>query len=55
VIQFILGKVSGGGALTTEEYTILADYIYDLENLLDEADEDDYFGTEGWRHRLGLD
>lgn len=30
-------------------------YVAELENLLDEADLDDYFGTEGWQHRLGID
>lgn len=30
-------------------------FVGELEQLLDEADLDDYFGTEGWRHRLGID
>ncbi len=32
----------------------LFEYIDGLEELLDEFDLDDTFGTEGWRHRLGL-
>lgn len=31
------------------------DYLRNLIEKLDELDEDDYFGTEGWRHRFGLD
>lgn len=55
MIEFLLGKLSTGSSLTEAEATVLSDYIYDLENLLDEADGDDYFGTEGWRHRIGVD
>lgn len=31
------------------------DTIDKMIELLDEADEDDYFGSEGWRHMLGWD
>jgi hypothetical protein len=55
VIEFILGKLSTGSSLTQKEYVTLADYIYDLENLLDQGDNENFYGTEGWRHRLGLD
>lgn len=34
---------------------MLVDYISDLEGLCDSADQDDYFGTEGWRHHIGID
>lgn len=33
----------------------LFEHIDALELLLSEADQDDVFGTEGWRHRLGVD
>lgn len=33
----------------------LFEHITALEDLLDEGDENDSFGTEGWRHRLGID
>jgi hypothetical protein len=29
--------------------------ITEMIKLLDEGDQDDTFGTEGWRHRLGWD
>lgn len=33
----------------------IVDHIEVLEELLDETDSEDFFGTEGWRHRLGID
>lgn len=33
----------------------LFEHITALEELLYQADEEDFFGTEGWRHRLGID
>jgi hypothetical protein len=33
----------------------LLDVLRDMVELLNEGDEDDAFGTEGWRHRLGWD
>lgn len=29
--------------------------IEKMEQLLDEADADDYFGTEGWKHQVGME
>lgn len=29
--------------------------VQEMIELLNEADMDDYFGTEGWKHRLGLE
>ena len=40
---------------TQDEINGLLKYIGELENLLDDSDLDDYFGTEGWRHRLGIE
>ena len=31
------------------------DYLRDLIEKLDELDNEDFFGTEGWRHYFGLD
>jgi len=31
------------------------DLLRELIEKLDELDEEDYFGSEGWRHRLGLE
>lgn len=36
-----------------EQLKEIGDKLLQLEALLDEADQDDYFGTEGWRYRLG--
>lgn len=33
----------------------VSDHIEALEALLDEGDQQDAFGTEGWRHRAGID
>lgn len=33
----------------------LLETIEEMIDLLDEGDQDDTFGTEGWRHRLGWD
>ncbi len=33
----------------------LLEYVKELEYLLDEADQEDFYGTEGWRHNLGLE
>ena len=30
-------------------------HIDALEMLLDEGDDEDMFGTEGWRHRVGIE
>ena len=55
-IHFILGKLRcTPDKLTLREVSIIVDHIVSLEALLDEADEDDTFGTEGWKHRLGVD
>lgn len=50
----IRGKLLVGMADGEETREFLR-YVSDLESLLDEGDLDDYFGTEGWQHRLGLD
>lgn len=33
---------------------ILIRHIEALEDLLDEADQEDTFGTQGWRYRAGI-
>jgi len=45
----LVGKANKGDVLK------LFEHLDVLEELLDEADQDDVFGTEGWRHRLGID
>lgn len=43
------------GRASIAEVLAVFQHLDELEDLLDEADEDDVFGTEGWRHRLGID
>lgn len=50
----IRGKMLVNHQSQEELFDFLAT-IAEMEAMLDESDEDDYFGTEGWRHRLGWD
>lgn len=53
-----LGQYLGlakGGMLHRQQILELFEYIEELEELLDEADNDDTFGTEGWRHLIGAE
>lgn len=43
------------GAANINDAEMVNSHIEALEELLDEADQADYFGTEGWRHRIGID
>lgn len=53
VINTIRGK-NLVGAATKSDVDKLFFHIDALEMLLEEIDEADFFGTEGWRHRLGI-
>lgn len=54
-LAFIAAKVEfGNGTVKKEDAIKLLDHIEILEELLDEGDLDDCFGTEGWRHRIGF-
>lgn len=53
-INIIRGKNIVGHA-TKEDVLLLFEHIDALEGLLDEGDDDDAFGTEGWRHRIGIE
>jgi len=37
----------------SDDILLLLDYIDKLEDFLDDNQEDDNFGTEGWRHAVG--
>lgn len=52
-LDVIRGKLLVANATVPECHAFLK-HVSQLEEMLDEADLDDYFGTEGWRHRLGL-
>ncbi len=53
-VNTIRGRNSVGHA-TKDDVLLLFEHIDALEVLLDEADMDDVFGPEGWRHRLDID
>jgi hypothetical protein len=42
------------GRVTSEEILAVFGHIDALYDRLDEADQDDYLGTEGWRHWVRL-
>lgn len=50
----IEGKLTVGKPLEDDEIASLFEYIDDLENLLDEADAENFYHTEGWRYILGI-
>ena len=54
VVNLIRGKNIVGKA-SKEDVLKLFEHIDALEMLLEEADREDMFGTEGWRHRLKID
>lgn len=43
------------GAATKEDVAKVFEHIDALEMFLDDNEQDDQFGTEGWRHAIGLD
>lgn len=43
------------GAATAADIRTLFEHIDALEMFLDDADAMDLFGTEGWRHAIGLE
>ena len=45
-----LGKLSADA-----EYSEFIEKTEDIISLLDEADQDDMFGTEGWKHAVGME
>lgn len=49
----IRGKALVGRA-TMEELLSVFEHLDSLETRLDETDDDDTFGTEGWREFFGL-
>jgi hypothetical protein len=51
-LNTIRGKAMVGHASIDEVLSVFEHIDY-LEHMLDEADSDDTFGTEGWRHSFG--
>lgn len=52
-LNIIRGKMLVNMANTAELHDFL-NYVVALESLLEDANNDDYFGTEGWQHKIGL-
>lgn len=53
-LDMIRGKMLVNRA-TQEELHEFLHYVNVLESLVDEASDEDFYGTEGWRHRIGWD
>lgn len=54
VIDTIRGKNLVSGA-TKDDVDKLLEHIDALEAMCDEAEKTDVFGTEGWRHYIGVE
>ena len=54
IINIIRGKHLVGKAEPADVSKLL-EHIDALEVFLDDNEQDDQFGTEGWRHAIGLD
>lgn len=53
-INMIRGKLLAGHA-TLDEVSDFLFYVGKLEMLVEDASIEDFYGTEGWRHRIGWD
>ena len=53
-INIIRGKMLVAKA-TPKELQEFLKYVNAIEQLLDEEDMNDMFGTEGWRHNIGIE
>jgi len=51
-MNMVRGKIVVGKA-TTEEALKFIEYVNKLEELVEEASCEDFYGTEGYKHRLG--
>jgi hypothetical protein len=54
-LQDIMKHYLERNEVTQEGFLELYKHIGFLEAMLDETDENDFFGTEGWRHTAGLE
>ena len=53
-LDMVRGKMMVGAATPAELRNFLT-YVGVLEGLVEEASNEDVFGSEGWRHRVGWD
>jgi len=52
-LNIIRGKASVGKA-TMKEIMSVFEHLDAMENMLDEKDSEDFFGTQGWREFFGM-
>lgn len=53
-LNMIRGKMMVGHA-TPEELRDFLSYVSALEGLVEDASVEDFYGTEGWQHVLGIE
>lgn len=53
-IDTIRGKMLVAAA-TQEELHDFLRYVTVIEGLVEDASNEDFYGTEGWRHKIGWD
>lgn len=53
-LDMIRGKMLVNCA-TRQELCDFLTYVSNLETLVEEASNDDFWGSEGWRHMIGWD
>lgn len=53
-LDTIRGKMMVGHA-TPEEMRDFLTYVSALEGLIEDASIEDFYGTEGWQHKLGIE
>ncbi len=53
-LNIIRGKMICGAANQRDIIDFLR-YVAVLEGLVEEASMEDFYGTEGWRHKVGLE
>lgn len=53
-LDMIRGKMLVGAA-TSDELQAFLTYVSTLEGLVEEASKEDFWGSEGWRHKIGWD
>jgi hypothetical protein len=50
-----IGKILAGKGLSEEDAINFVEDVNEMQSMLDDGDQEDYFGSEGWRHRMGWD
>lgn len=53
-VNIIRGKLLVNAA-TQEDINTFLDYVTEIEIMVEEASMEDFYGSEGYKHRLGWD